>query len=170
MEPIFVFHGRTNNAEIPEHLLSNLEKRFPTELLEKVFPIKYDDTGAEILTQVDILGEGYGFKIQKGKNYIKEDTSFILFDVRINTWWLLRKSIEDIAQKLNINIVPIIGYYTIAEAEAIVKQGFKSTIAENKEYEAEGLVLKTSVGLPNREGKRIITKTKTVDYRKLANI
>ena len=48
-----------------------------------------------------------------------------------------------------------------------VKAGFKSLIAENKDYIAEGLVLKAPCGLLNRRGKRIITKIKYCDYKDL---
>lgn len=58
------------------------------------------------------------------------------------------------------------GYMTIPEAIEYVKKGFKSTIAENKDYDAEGLVLKTPCGLLKRDGERLITKIKTVDFRK----
>ena len=56
---------------------------------------------------------------------------------------------------------------TVDEAIEFVKKGFKSTIAENKDYDAEGLVLKTPMGLLNRKGERIITKIKTCDFRQL---
>ena len=163
-----VFHGRTTSADIPKHLLKKLEETFPIGLLQKTFPLKYDENNVEIPMQIDIFGEGYGYKIQKvGSSYLKEQVDFILFDVRIDSWWLLRKSLEDISKQLNIHIVPIMGYYTLSEAEQIVKKGFKSTIAQNKECEAEGLILKTSLGLNDRGGKRIITKIKTIDYRNL---
>jgi hypothetical protein len=115
---------------------------------------------------ITIFGEGYGKKIQDGGNYIKDGVDFILFDVRIGNWWLNRKACEDIANKLGIKIVPIIGHMTIKEAIDFVKKGFKSTISENKEYEAEGLVLKTPDGLLRRNGERIITKIKTIDFIK----
>lgn len=56
---------------------------------------------------------------------------------------------------------------TLKEAEEMVRRGFKSPIAENTEYEAEGLVLKPTVQLFNKQGERIIVKIKTVDYRNL---
>ena len=58
---------------------------------------------------------------------------------------------------------------TIKEAIEFVKKGFKSTIAENKDYDAEGLVLKTPYGLQLRNGERIILKIKTEDFRKYNN-
>jgi hypothetical protein len=59
---------------------------------------------------------------------------------------------------------------TLKEAIDYVKQGFKSTIAENKDYDAEGLVLKTPNGLLRRNGERLITKIKTVDFRKYESV
>jgi hypothetical protein len=87
-----------------------------------------------------------------------------LFDVRINGLWLQRESLEDIANKLEVNIVPLIGYMTLMDAIEFVKKGYKSTIAENKDYDAEGLVLKTQDGLLDRRGDRIITKLKKRDF------
>ena len=55
---------------------------------------------------------------------------------------------------------------TIPEAIKVVAEGFKSTISENKEYEAEGLVLKNPYGMLLRSGDRLITKLKTTDFRK----
>lgn len=83
--------------------------------------------------------------------------------------WLLRKNLEDIADKIGIKIVPLVGYMTLSEAIEYVKKGFVSNISENREYKAEGLVLKTPEGLLDRQGKRIITKLKTVDFEKLKN-
>ena len=62
--------------------------------------------------------------------------------------------------------MPIIGYMTIAEACQYVDKGFKSTIAFNKDYDAEGLVLKSPDNLLMRNGERIILKIKSTDFRK----
>ena len=58
---------------------------------------------------------------------------------------------------------------TLEEAENFVKVGFKSTIAHNKQYDAEGLVCKPKTQFFNKMGERVITKIKSVDYRKLEN-
>ena len=157
------FKGRTDKAQIPDHLLKKMSELFKKEKLIEIFNLY------ERPANITIFGEGYGMKIQKGGNYIKNDVGFILFDVRVESWWLRREDLEKIANQLNIPIVPIIGYMTIEEACDYVKKGFKSTIAENKDYDAEGLVLKTRNGLLFRNGSRIITKIKTVDFRKWDN-
>jgi hypothetical protein len=48
----------------------------------------------------------------------------------------------------------------------IVKNGFKSPIAENVDLNAEGLVLRPLVQFSNRMGERVIVKIKTCDYKK----
>lgn len=159
---IMSFKGRTDKAVIPEHLLTKLNWLFDRERLMEVLNITNETQNCNIT----LYGEGYGAKIQKGGNYISNDVNFILFDVKIGKWWLDRESIKDIADKLGINAVPLMGYMTIPEAIEYVKKGFKSTIAENKDYDAEGLVLKTPCGLLKRDGERLITKIKTVDFRK----
>jgi hypothetical protein len=170
--------GRTANAQIPAHLEKKLAELFWPDEDEQFnqFSEKFNNTFAQAIEKfiinkeptlrISLYGEGYGVKIQKGGNYIKNDVGFILFDVRVGDWWLTREACEEIAQQLNIPIVPLIGYMTIPEAIEYVKKGFKSTIAENPDYDAEGLVLKTPYGLQFRNGQRIITKIKTCDFQK----
>lgn len=159
-DAVMEFRGRTDRAEIPSHLLQKMESLFDKDNLSEYF-YKYKTP-----CPITIYGEGYGVKIQKGGNYIKDGVNFILFDIRVGNWWLKRDTLEQIARDLKLDIVPVIGYMTIPEAIEFVKKGFKSTIAENKEYDAEGLVLKPKYGLYDRSGNRIITKIKTVDFRK----
>ena len=139
--------GKTENASIPTHLHKRMEELFQFDLLYKAFGVQTEIGETVYPEKVEIFGEGYGLKIQKGGNYIKDHCDFILFDIRILTstgesLWLTREACEDIAKKLNLKIVPLVGYMTIKEAEDFVKAGFKSLIAENKDYIAEGLVLK----------------------------
>ncbi len=158
---MIVFQGRTRKAEIPNHLKEYLIETFTSERLREAVPgfCENDFCGK-------LFGEGYGMKIQKGGNYMKDRVGFILFDVYINGWWLFRKDCEEIAAKMQIPIVPLVGYKTIPEAIELVRTGFPSLIAENRQYQAEGLVLKTPCGLKARNGERIITKLKTKDFRK----
>lgn len=158
------FMGRTNDSTIPEHLNLKLQQIFYRVDWKTVFPSLMPGDS------VCLYGEGYGNKIQKGSFYISNDVDFILFDVKYNNWWLERKNCEDIANKCGIKIVPIVGYMTIPEAIDLVKKGFKSSISEDKNLIAEGLVLKTPQGLLSRNGKRIITKIKHNDFVKFKNI
>lgn len=161
------FEGKTENANIPKHLLAKLESLFTIEKLKEVFPDKIDESGNIIPTNIILYGEGYGFKIRNGGNYIKDGVNFRLFDIKIGNWWLPRESCANIAEQLNIDVVPLIGHVNLQDAENYVIKGFKSTIAENRDYDAEGLVCKPLHGLLNRGGGRIIVKIKTCDYKKL---
>lgn len=151
------FGGKTNNAQIPTILISVLQDTFTNEIMKKFFP----DTD-----NVCLYGEGYGKKIQKGGNYLPDRADFILFDVKIGDWWLKREANEDIAKTLNIGVVPIVGIWTLEQAIGHVQSGFKSIIAHNKEYIAEGLIMKPKIELFNRRGERVITKIKYKDFAK----
>ena len=173
------YKGKTDNAQIPGHLLKHLEDTYPKEkVLESLGLPEYlsneycSDKGYiefDDIPRYTIYGEGYGMKIQKGGNYIKNGVGFIVFDVKVNDMYLLKESMEDIANKLGAPVVPYMGQFTIDEAIEFVKTGFKSTIAENPDYDAEGLVLKCPDGLRTRRGERIIFKIKTCDFVKLNN-
>lgn len=156
-------HGKTENANTPAPLLERMNEIFNASKMVEIFTYR----GELPKETIQVFGEGYGAKIQKGGNYIKNGVDFILFDVKIGNTWLTRDACEDIAKKFGIKIVPLIGYMTIPEAEEYVRKGFKSVIAENKDYDAEGLVCKAPMGLLDRMGRRIITKIKTCDYRDL---
>lgn len=158
-------HGKTEKARLNDKLLENIYRKWPIERLIEVFT----RDGVMPRDTIILYGEGYGAGIQKGGNYIKNDVDFRLFDIQIGKFWLERESLEDIASKLSMDVVPVIGYMTIDEAIEYVKKGFKSTIAENKDYDAEGLVLKFPMGLLKRNGDRIMTKIKTCDFRALEN-
>jgi len=151
------FGGKTDNAQIPAILIEALQDTFTNEKMKEVF------SDAD---NVCLYGEGYGKKIQKGGNYLPDRADFILFDVKVGDWWLTRESNEDVATKLNIGVVPIIGIWKLEQAIEYVKNGFKSTIAYNKDYVAEGLIMKPKTELFNRRGERIITKIKHKDFSK----
>jgi len=180
--------GKSDDAQVPAHLAKFMEENFPLDKvlsslgLKRRIPIeeweehkwgtKNEKTGVftpdwnKIPELYTIYGEGYGVKIQKGGNYISNGVGFIVFDVKVNNLYLNRLAMEEIADKLGAPHVPYMGEMTIDEAIEFVKKGFKSTIAENKDYDAEGLVLKTSLGLKTRMGERIIFKVKTCDWNK----
>lgn len=146
------FRGKSDAAQLPEFLLAKLKEIFTVEKFQKLFPN----------TPMTLYGEGYGAKILKGGKYISHGVDFILFDIKIDKYWLLRNNIEDIASKLNIQIVPLIGEGTIHDAIQIVKEGFRSKFGD---FLAEGIVLKPKVEMLTRSGDRIITKVKHKDFK-----
>ena len=166
----FSFQGRTDNAVIPSHLLKKLHEIFTEDVIMSAFNQQFASVGEDETLRMSIYGEGYGMKIQKGGgNYIPNDVGFILFDVKVGQWWLGRENLEDIANKLNVPIVPLIGYMTLQEAIEFVSKGFNSIVSQTKNHGAEGLVLETKSGLLFRNGQRIITKIKTCDFVALRN-
>lgn len=146
------FGGKTDNAQMPVFLMERLQQLFPIDKFKSLYPD----------ISMCLYGEGYGAKIQKGGgNYNPDGVDFVLFDVKIEDWWLERHNIEDIASKLGIETVPIVGEGTLDDAIELVRNGFDSTWGD---FKAEGLVLRPKVELKNRRGNRIITKLKTKDF------
>ena len=161
-------HGKSERASIPKSLTDKMLKILPIEKLKETFPPKFDEEGNEVPFLVRIYGEGYGKSIQScGGNYLKNDVNIKIFDIMIDGWWLKWDDVKDICGKLNLETVPEFGEMTLREAEEIVQKGFKSTTAENKDFNAEGLVLRPIVPLCDRKGDRVIVKIKTCDYRKI---
>jgi len=152
------FGGKTNNAQIPAMLVTHLNEVFlpKSNIFNEVFVNK-----SGIFNDVCLYGEGYGAKIQKGGGNYRPDQGFVLFDIRIGTFWLQRVDVEDIAQKLGIDIVPIIGGGTLHDAITKVKKGFTSTWGN---FLAEGIVARPKIELNTRGGRRIITKVKHRDF------
>lgn len=146
------FGGKTDTAQIPATLVARLRDVFDplTDKLAEIFP----DGGC-------LYGEGHGPKIQKGGGNYGTSQDFILFDVKVGDWWLRRPDVEDVAEKIGINIVPIIGEGTLSDLVNLVKGGITSTWGD---FQAEGVVARPKVELRTRNNARIITKLKTRDF------
>ena len=175
--------GKTDNAQIPKNLLRHMQEKYPDEKilaalgLKKFIPVEEWENEHNWLTYEQIpniytiYGEGYGEGIQSGGWYIKGGNEFIVFDVKVNDIYLKTDARDEIATKLGAPIVPLIGYFTLDEAIDFVRKGFRSVVAENPEEKmAEGLVLRTDLGLRNRMGKRLIVKVKYEDFQKYRNV
>lgn len=153
---IITFGGKTDRAQIYAGLANRLNEKFLPQI--DLFRTIFDSA------EVCLYGEGYGAKIQKGGGNYRQDQDFVLFDVRIGEWWLQRHDIEDIATKLSLDVVPIIGVGTLGEMIGEVKLGFKSQWGN---FDAEGIVARPEIELKTRNGSRIITKIKTRDFTKV---
>lgn len=148
------FGGRTDDAQIPSQLLARLNAKF-LPLAEKLGEVFSD--GAAVL-----YGEGYGAKIQKGGGNYRADQDFVLFDVRVGPWWLQRADVEDVAQKLGIEVVPVIGEGTLHDAVRLAKAGIPSSWGN---FQAEGIVARPKTELSTRNGHhRLIAKIKCRDF------
>ena len=146
------FAGKTDRADTPPFLLKKLAELFQAEAF------RLND-----LPSLCLYGEGYGAKIQKGGgNYIPDGVNFILFDVNIDGIWLERHNVEDIADKLHIQTVPIVGKGTLQDGVEMVRQGYESRLRETP---PEGIVMRSEIELFNRRGERVISKIKMKDFR-----
>lgn len=171
--------GKTDNVQIPKNLLKHMQEKYPNEKvlaalgLKEFIPVEEWENEHNWLTYEQIpniytiYGEGYGEGIQSGGWYIKGGNEFIVFDVKVNDIYLKTDARDEIATKLGAPIVPFIGYFTLDEAIAFVRKGFRSHVAQNPDAKmAEGLVLRTDLGLRNRMGNRLIVKIKYEDFQK----
>lgn len=154
------FHGRTERAQIPKHLLEYLEKTFLTTEAEELFEQTYGDKN------VILYGEGYGAKIQNGGNY-RSDVSFILFDVLIGDNWQEREWVEKTAKMFGIDVVPVVFVGSLEEGIDYVMEHHPSTIGTAM---MEGVVGRPMVEMRDRLGKRIIVKIKWEDFKESAKI
>lgn len=148
------FGGKTDAAQIPVTLMTRLDELFRNGATRGKLAEMFPDGGC-------LYGEGYGAKIQKGGGNYCQDQSFVLFDVKVGEWWLERPAIEDVASKLGIDVVPIIGTGTLPEMIQRARLGIQSQWGN---FWAEGIVARPKCELSTRAGKRIITKIKTKDF------
>jgi len=149
------FRGRTDKAQIPKPLLTKLEELFGGESKEELFESTFGNKN------VILYGEGYGGKIQGGGGY--GDINFILFDARVEGWWLNRESVFEISNVFQIDIVPIRMHGTLEGAVQFIKSHPKSCLRLS---ELEGIVGQPVIPMYNRKGERIIVKIKCRDFPK----
>lgn len=146
--------GRTDDAQLPPKLLARLMEVMKTTPFEEVFAPDAD---------VVLYGEGYGAGIQVGGgNYLRDGVDVVLFDVKVGEWWLRREDVEDVAQKLGLEVVPVVDTGTLTDAIGLTRTGFPSARWLDVAV-AEGLVLRPTVELFGRDGRRVITKIKHRD-------
>ena len=156
----FKYFGRTDNAQIPEHLQLELNKIIETAKetnVSEAFPS---------ISKFILYGEGFGHKIQKGGLYLGDQVAFNLFDCYAfipskKSFWLEAPRLARLVELFKIDLVPEWGAMTISEASDLVKTGFQSKHGTAK---AEGLILRTHFPLFDSFGERLIFKLKTKDF------
>jgi hypothetical protein len=85
----------------------------------------------------------------------------VLFDVKVGSVWLERKNVEDVAKKLGVDVVPVIGSGTLHDMVKFCRDGI---ISRWGDFRAEGIVARPRVELLDRLGHRVITKLKCIDF------
>lgn len=152
-------NGKTDDAQISSKLFVNMMPLInDTDRWTRQFGTDAD---------VTVYGEGYGAGIRSGGVY-RPDQAIILYDVYIrgkdgDYWWLQRANIENVAEGLGLDVVPLIGTFTLSEAwEMLCQDGLRSAW---EGAPIEGLVGKPAVELKDRKGDRLITKMKVEDWK-----
>lgn len=149
------FGGKTDNAQLHAELVNYLNATFTPEKLQAAFPPD--------VNEVVIYGEGCGPGIQKGGGLLYSTKRIVLFDVNVAGWWLSDENMRDVASKLGVDAVPLVGEMTLEAATELVRRGFKSAIGGGK-ADAEGLVGKPVEALFDKKGHRLVVKLKTKDF------
>ena len=154
MDGVFEIRGKTDRADVNGELANYVNNVLipKSDLFDKIFGN----------SDFCMYGEGYGGKIQKGSATYGKQPRFVLFDIFINDFWLNRVDVENIAKKLEIDIVPIIFKGSLGEMVDRCRGGLKSTWGN---FQAEGLIGKPELEMKTREGKRIITKLKCKAFK-----
>lgn len=147
-------HGRRSDSMMPPDLLTHLRSVFTQDKMIESFP----DT-----PNVWLFGEGYGPKIQAGGGNYRSSQGFILFDIKVNSWWLEQSAVEEIAEKLGVPYAPIIGNMTYQEIVDYVKSQPKS-LCSITEQVMEGIIARPNPLLLQRNGDPLIMKLKCKEY------
>jgi hypothetical protein len=160
--------GRTDRAQIQASI---------TDVITKMGLLNPDDWGAKwpfpVADSIDdhpsvtLYGEGYGAGIQKGGGNYGEP-GFILFDVRVGSWWLEPYAVQEIADYFGIDTVPSYGTASPSIMWEVIKhEGLKSMWPK---VEMEGVVGTPLVPLATRAGSRIIMKMKQRDWTEYSKV
>ncbi len=158
-DSVVTFAGRTNNSDIPKHLLNYLNAYFTSNRMASLHNLEKDGEKIDII----LFGEGYGSQIQKvGGNY-RKDVGFILFDVFCNGWWLKQESVKEMADKLEIPYAPIIGIMTEEEIVKYVKSKPLSECSLTPQT-IEGVIARSHPLVLKRDGDPVVFKLKCKEF------
>lgn len=166
-----IIRGKSDKAQIPDFLRIRLDEIFQNEEMIDKLKEKFGENTLEDVIRykrledinVCLYGEGYGARINTGGKYIKNNTDFVLFDIKIGNWWLKQEDVDKIGQILKLDVVPDVFKGTLDEAIDFVKKGFKSQWGN---FQAEGIVGVPAIELRTRRGDRVIVKIKYNDLIK----
>jgi hypothetical protein len=162
--------GRTDNAQIPGGLIFALAKFNNPALWREVFCGDINGVGCESPPDVTIYGEGYGAGIQKGGGLYRQDKGFIVFDMRIGSFWLKPAAVAEIATKLGMDTVPVIDEMELTEAIRRVKMASWNPTTLRSAFpgvKPEGIVGTPLARLYDARGERVVVKLKLADFEAL---
>lgn len=159
---VVTFGGRTDNAQMHAELVGWLNRNVTADQFRAAFPAQ-PEAHAVIL-----YGEGYGAGIQKCGGDYSLEKRLILFDVVVrdqnaHDWWLSDENVRGVGAKMGLDVVPLSGEMSLAEAAEMVRVGFPTKIGISGKP-AEGLVGRPAEALFDKKGHRLIVKLKTKDF------
>lgn len=161
MPAYLYFGGRTEAAQIHADLFNWLKANITVEKMKAAFP---DATPGEPIV---LYGEGCGPGIQKNGADYSPIKKLVLFDVKVGKWWLSFHNVQDVGNKLGIDVVPFIDSLPLEVAAAYIRNGVPSVLAAKNGVvgrRAEGWVGRPSEALFDKKGHRLIVKLKTNDF------
>lgn len=173
---VVTYGGRTNAASLQVSLITWLLEHLPADRVRAAFDL---DTTAMI------FGEGYGERIQAGGGDYRPGVAVRIFDVVVfgaedaerhhhpKAWWLNWAAIEDVAKKLGVETVPVLGRaLTLEQAAGLVRDAKEAAPSAVSIMETtrtvrpmEGIVARTEPILFTRTGGRLAFKLKHKDYQ-----
>lgn len=159
--PFVFFRGRDHGSALPAMLVNWLKTVFNDDVDKylEIFPTA---------NRVYLYGEGIGPGINIKDSY-SEYEHFVLFDVVVDGFFLSRENVIDVAQKMQINYVPV--FPEIRTREQIiefVQSCPQSTYAEqfNRDIPMEGVVCRAKSGLLfKKDQKPVMFKLKCKDFK-----
>lgn len=149
------FKGRTDNAQIPPHLLELLNEKFTFDKLRLFFDMD---------NSFVLYGEGTGYKIQKGCKYWggRKVVDFILFDTLIEgKYWMPHDFNANAAMILGVPVAPLLDSMTLEDWVIQQTTGEKSHYGD---FMMEGVVVRPPIELFDRLGNRVVVKIKHKDF------
>ena len=154
------YGGRTESAQLPTGIVNYLNKFYWEDKLLSIFGDK----------KVTLFGEGIGPNIQNGGLYC-ETQQVVIFDICVDEkYWLTIDSIKEICNKIGIRHIVRIKEYSLDEVIDLVKNGFRSCFFWKEPMSSdhpmsEGIIGKTNPPIFDNQGKRIMFKLKTKDFK-----
>lgn len=156
------FRGRTDKAQLPMDLVERLQELLQIDKFTKLWPPADSlKEHKEEEGSLCLYGEGFGAGIQKGGKYL-DHKDFVLFDVKVGERWLQREDVIDVANQLEIEVVPRVGIGTLNDLVNYIS--LSETRSTWGDFEMEGIVARPRIELFARNGQRIITKLKVKDF------
>jgi hypothetical protein len=152
--------GRGEDSQIPPSLQSFFDSSL---ILENYKLLCLADPR---INNIQLFGEGFGGKIQKGRIY-RNDPAFILFDTLLNGRWGTREEVGHIAICLGLEQPHDYGLKTEEEIVDIIqnKNTGRYNFDHDRKYIFEGVIARTDPYLFDRDGNRIMFKLKVEDFK-----